>query len=465
MIKMFKIFVAILLIASQVHAGTTLRRVKVMTSDDVLVTEGNPFPTSESALRLADSDNSTTVNLPADTGGSDHIFTGEWVSSLKYSTLVVSVLTDQDSATMGLSIEHSDNASNVIHRHKFSIDANTPNAAHNVTTMVGSYYRVVYENGIVATTSFSITTTPSKESAFGHTHPVDFPFDNNHAVNLQRSVITGFDQDGTPRNIRSTEAGAALTADFLVEVGRGNIPGYSVVHKFGAGVLTTTPSPVTISGAYQTPIANTALEFVSDSANDTAAGSGAQEITIEYIVDAGGGVWNRATQTLETNGVAAVALPVDVIRIDRWYVTRSGAYASPTAASHAGNLTIRVAGAGATWSTIPNTPIPVAQSQIGAATIPSGTTAYLFSKNVFIDTSKTADVYFFQRENANDVTTPFTGIRRLLEREIGIQGGFSVDFRAPKGPFVGPCDLGFIGVVSSGTADISVEYELLLIDD
>ncbi|WP_373031675.1 hypothetical protein, partial [Sulfurovum sp.] len=216
---------------------------------------------------------------------------------------------------------------------------------------------------------------------------------------------------------------------------------------------------IATGGVYKTPIAATALEFVSSSANDSSAGTGAQEITIIGLNSS----WVEVTQTIETNGTTAVALGTDLVRLYRWYVSRTGTYATQTAGSHAGNLTIRESGAGATWATINVTPFAFGQSQIGCFTIPAGKTGYIVSKNFFSDSSKSVDLYFFSRANADDVTTPFTGTMRIIEREVGLSGGFGPQWKAGKGPLVGPCDIGFMGVISIGNADIAVEFEVLLI--
>ena len=71
-------------------------------------------------------------------------------------------------------------------------------------------------------------------------------------------------------------------------------------------------------------------------------------------------------------------------------------------------------------------------------------------------------MFFFKRLNADDVTTPYSGAMRVVEREIGIQGGFDHHFTVPKLIGAGPCDVGMMGKVASGTADVSVEFELLL---
>jgi hypothetical protein len=258
-----------------------------------------------------------------------------------------------------------------------------------------------------------------------------------------------------------TIGGVKSVDDYYTEVVKGNIAGHSMIHKFGAALLTTTLAPITNSGFYRVPTTATALEFVSDSTDDDIVGTGAQKITITGL-DSN---WEEVSQTIETDGTTPVAIPTSLTRVYRWYVSQSGSYATQTVGSHAGVLTIRESGGGDTWSEIPITPFPIGQSQIAVYTVPAGKTAYLLSKNIFVDTTKTADIYFYQRPLANDVTTPYTGTMRLIEREVGVQGGYDLRTKAPKGPFVGPCDLGFMGNVSVGTADASAEFELLVVDN
>ena len=245
------------------------------------------------------------------------------------------------------------------------------------------------------------------------------------------------------------------------EIVSGNVTGKTVVHKFGAGSVSTTLVPVTQSGFYRTPTTAVALEFVSDDATDTSDGVGAREITVTGLNSS----WEEVTIVKATNGITPVAFGTDLVRLYRWHVSSSGTYATQSSASHAGTLTIREVTGGAIWSTIGVTPFPSGQSQIGAYTIPTGKTGYLIGKLIYTDTGKTADVYFFQRNNADDVTAPFTGIMRLIEREVGVQGGFDHHFTIPKNGFVGPCDVGCMAKVASGTADISVEFEMLLVDN
>jgi hypothetical protein len=246
---------------------------------------------------------------------------------------------------------------------------------------------------------------------------------------------------------------------FDLEVAEGHITGYSLVHKFGASaVVGTSLAPIALANTYNTPTAAANLEFLSSDANDTAAGSGARQVTVVGL----GADWTEVSQTVTTNGTTAVALTTPLLRLYRWYVSSSGTYGTSANASHAGTLTIRAAGGGATWSTITVSPFPMGQSQIGAYTVPLGKTAYLLTADMFVSSTKAVDLLLFQRPNANDVATPYSGAIRLISQWAGVTGTVQYKPRYPRGAFVGPCDIGFMGKVASGTGSCTVEFELVM---
>lgn len=251
--------------------------------------------------------------------------------------------------------------------------------------------------------------------------------------------------------------------DFLIEVVKGNVPGHSIVYKFGSATVGTTLVPICASLNYRTPTTAQALEFVSASANDTALGTGAREITLMGL-DAN---WNEVVQTIATNGLTAVDLPTNLVRLYRWYVSESGSYANQTVGSHAGVLTVRADGAGETWSTIGITPFPIGQSEIGAYTVPMGYRAYVFIQELQVDSTKTVDAIFFQRKRANDIVAPF-GAMRALANFVGISGSINPNTHAPQNGFTAigeAADIGYMAKVTSATAHISVIFEILLIKD
>ena len=252
-----------------------------------------------------------------------------------------------------------------------------------------------------------------------------------------------------------------LSEDFLIEVQKGNVRGHSIIHKFGSLNVGTVLTPVCVSGFYRTPTVDTALELVSDDATDNSAGIGAREVTIVGLDD----TWNEVTQTVVPNGVTPVALSTNLIRLYRMFVSSSGTYPGVTTGSHAGNLTIQESGGGIVWSAIPNVPLPLGQSKIGFYTISIGKTGYVLSIHVIVDSNKSVDAYMLQRPNADDVTSPYAGALRVLKEFIGTKGDVNLVIRSPDDPLVGPADIGFLAQVASGSGAISVDFEILLVDD
>jgi len=251
-----------------------------------------------------------------------------------------------------------------------------------------------------------------------------------------------------------------LSADFYTDVRLGKIPGYALELVAGNGLVTTAYSPISTTLLYPTPTAAVSLEVLSSSANDTSAGSGARTITVTGL-DAN---WAEISQVITMNGVTPVAVPTALLRVYKVVVTTSGTYpATLNTGSHAGTITVRVAGAGATWQSInAASGFPAGEASICSYTIPLGKTGYLIWKNLDIETTKAVDVRFLYRELANDVTVPYTGITRQLFRESSSVGESQHIWKAPLIPMVGPCDLGPIAAVTVGTANVSCDYMLLI---
>lgn len=94
----------------------------------------------------------------------------------------------------------------------------------------------------------------------------------------------------------------------------------------------------------QFPSAATSMEIVSDSANDTAAGTGARTVLIQYL-DAN---YNRANVVVTMNGITPVAIGPQMMRINAVIVATAGTTPRGT---NAGNISVRAAGGlGATYS-------------------------------------------------------------------------------------------------------------------
>jgi len=259
----------------------------------------------------------------------------------------------------------------------------------------------------------------------------------------------------------------SIPADFYMEVSKGNVPGHSIINKFGRnGAVGTSLSFISISGQYQSPIAAASLEILSGSTADGSAGAGARKVKVVGL-DA---TWNEVTVEVTMNGTTAVALGTQLIRVYRMYVSESGSYATIATPSHLGRITLRAAGAGATWCIIDTiegtaTGFGIGQTQVAGYTVPNGYTGYLLSKTVTVESTKPASIYFFKRENADDVTTPYIGTMRLFEQNDGIAQPFNVNLKSPLQVFPAKTDVGFFAKVGTGTASVSTEFQLLLVQN
>ena len=254
--------------------------------------------------------------------------------------------------------------------------------------------------------------------------------------------------------------------DFYLEVRKGKVPDHSIVYKFGSiKAVGAALTPVTTAGQYRTPTTPIALEVVSDdNTNDVAAGTGAREVIIEGLSNTNG-AWTFESQTIALNGTTAVAVPNSMLRVYRMYVSGSGSYATSTVPSHNSTITLRVSGVGETWQTIiPESSWGLSQSEIAVYTVENGYTAYVLTKKISVESTKNANIFMFVREDADVVTAPFTAMRvKQLERNLDTESVTQPKTSLLKIP--GPADFGFMCNADTGTVDVSIDFEILLVKD
>jgi len=241
------------------------------------------------------------------------------------------------------------------------------------------------------------------------------------------------------------------------EAARGKLAKHEKVHLFGynPSVSTTVPEVIEYSGNYRTPTTATTLRIVSSNANDTGAGTGARTVTLR-----GRGIdGSTIDETVTMQGLTPVETQNAFWRLTEAFVVTSGTYASQSAGSHAGTITI--SDGSNTWAVIDSTALfPSATTAIGAYTVPAGYDAIVESISIHADNNKPMTVMMFKRENGA-LTEPYSAMR-LLERWDGIAGS---SHQAYKGGHLIPAkaDFGFIAKSISQEGAISVDAELTLI--
>ena len=251
--------------------------------------------------------------------------------------------------------------------------------------------------------------------------------------------------------------------EFYSEVAKGNVVGHSLVHKFGKNeAVGSSYEPLALGGIYQTPQVGSAttLRVKAGDANDTAAGSGAREVTLQGLDETGALV----TEALATNGASSgTAGSVTWIRLFRAYVSESGTYANTTTGSHADDVVIETTG-GVAWLTIDtdSQDFERGQSQVGSYSVPLGKTAYVHEYVLTTDSSKAVDFIFLQRQGILETSAPYQAMRTVIE-EVGIQGHFPGSFLGGQS-FPELTDVGFM-VKAASAAVVTADFEILLVDN
>lgn len=216
-----------------------------------------------------------------------------------------------------------------------------------------------------------------------------------------------------------------------IPIASGTLNHYCHVNKFGRvvnfGTSVVDVNQLSTPAVYSWLTTPSQLEAISSSVNDAAAGTGARTIVVEGLDSD----FVKCSATITMNGTSAsTATTQTFMRVHRAYVATCGAYASSTTGSHSGNITIRVAGAGAIQIYLPIADVQVGQSQVARYTVPAGCTAYLVHAFFSVDSNKSATFWMMRRFNADTVTEPF-GTKRVIDTFDGINQPFSRQWEAP----------------------------------
>jgi len=97
----------------------------------------------------------STLNSTITPLGISGIFTGTWEDVTNYSSLTLTVFSDQNSATDGLEFDWSHDGSNVDRVEPTALIVGSTGRAFNITVR-GRYFRIKYTNGIIAQSIFRL---------------------------------------------------------------------------------------------------------------------------------------------------------------------------------------------------------------------------------------------------------------------------------------------------------------------
>lgn len=262
------------------------------------------------------------------------------------------------------------------------------------------------------------------------------------------------------------DATIALANSDPILIARGLIAGATPVHKFGAGGgIGTALKPITTSLTYQMPQTAQALEILSDDPADdgTTSPRGAGAWVVRVI---GIAVWadGEVFEDVVLEGTTPVALTTNFLRVYRMKVSSSGIYADQDNPSHDSLITLRGAGAGVTWGTVMSlSSFGLAQTEIACYSVPAGKQIFMSGALVSVEATRAANIVFCVREGADIIVAPYTAFQaKIVLRSI--TDSVPIDQYTPYGPFTGPCDLIWLGEATANTANLSVDFDLIIFD-
>jgi len=287
------------------------------------------------------------------------------------------------------------------------------------------------------------------------------------------SNIKVIDSESLEKEIKATGVGSVgdpfvlerFSKEFYQEVAAGNVAKHSIVNIFGRNdAVGTSFLPLALGGVYQMPQvagATTLRIKAGGNANDTAAGTGAREITVVVLDETGA----QVTETIATAGASAsAATTVTALRLLDVFVSKSGTYPTTTVGSHADDIVIENGAGGTDWATIANTDFSRSRGEIGFYTVPLGFTAYIHSFSATVDSTKSASIIAVQRKNILETAAPFTAMCVSLELG-GISGQDAINLKLPSQKLPALTDIGFLGMIATGTTEIDIFFTILLVAD
>jgi hypothetical protein len=304
------------------------------------------------------------------------------------------------------------------------------------------YFNYTYTNGSVAQTDFSLSTRLL-----------------TGAVSPQ---ILGL-RDFLPSNVVGSVARIANSPEF--DRNTGVLGGQEALRQFGSNTTVSTSFETIWNGAhlggalnYTFPITAETLRIkAGGNAADDIAGAGARKVMICYL-DSN---WDIVEEVLDTAGASASAVTSSTAyRVLFAEVTEVGAYGG----NNTGDIIIENTTALQELAYVSAT---IGKSESGFYTVPSGKTMYVLDIQPSISSTNKADVRLFSIANADDFTTPFTSVKKYEWgiNEYGSTAGFKLDtflkFEEKTDIIFDTKKVGGGG----GTAQVSIEYDFILIDN
>lgn len=239
--------------------------------------------------------------------------------------------------------------------------------------------------------------------------------------------------------------------EFYLDVARGLVTGMRPVNKFGrnSDVDAGAEDLWAQGGLYVEATAASVVNFVSSSANDTAAGTGARTISVTGLNASN----VEVTETLTLNGTTNVPTVNSYNFISRVIVLTAG-----SGGANAGTITGTATGGGTPL--LISVAIGINQSQLGVYKVPAGKSAYISSwGGSFYSATALAQV------ELRLLIKPSGGVFNLKDNINLFTGGATASIKNKTPPIVAP-DSSIIKiqiVTANANNDVNGNFDFVLV--
>ncbi len=190
---------------------------------------------------------------------------------------------------------------------------------------------------------------------------------------------------------------------------------YRIIHGFGSSDnMGSAVNDISSTGVvYAWPQGVFRPQVVSDNANDNASGDGARSVMVKGLGFAGPNLID-IEEEIPTDGITPVLANNNFFRVNQSFVEKSGVYATTTALSHQGNLTVSTFGGTLVHSIIKiENSVSLGEAEIGRYSIPSNAKGWLQVINVSTASNMATKYFVWKRKDMNVIAAPFSS-KRLI---------------------------------------------------
>lgn len=269
-------------------------------------------------------DLSNSTVTPLGIGG---VFIGAASEITNCGIVFVNIVTDQESAADGLSMQQSSDGTNWDHTDDYTVLANS--AKNYSLNPHSKFYRIVYTNGGVEQGVFRLQSI-CKANSKASSHRIKDDIVGDDDCVLVKAALTGENGDGEWHNIKTTAEGRldVSALNEKIQIARGLISGMTFIEKFGrnANVDVTPGSEFiwTAGGAWVPPTEARVHNLASTDVDDTILGDGARQVLISGLDTD----WNPQSETVDLDGQDDSPTSGLYVIIHRMEVTSCGASGS-----------------------------------------------------------------------------------------------------------------------------------------